>query len=131
MGVHTRKIHATFADMKESNFSDDGDIKKEEGDCRALDGMTPLQEYCNAASMLAPTCVCLSFFLWPPYPGFFSWRHGLMTGAVLLHLPFSCAYHLLLATRSLRHSTDCMARRLDQTFIHVTCLATGCALSAS
>eukprot|EP00439_Symbiodinium_sp_Y106_P022142 s1108_g2.t1 len=134
MGVHTRtKIHATFepkTDMKESNFSDDGDIKQaRRADSPICDYLSV--EYCNAASMLAPTFVCVSFFLWPPYPGFFSWRHGLMTGAVLLHLPFSCAYHLLLATRSLRHSTDCTARRLDQTFIHVTCLATGCALSAS
>lgn len=99
------------------------------GDRRSLDGMSPLQEYCNAISMIIPGLVCMYLYKHQPYENWWSWRMSWMTFSVLIHLPFSCSYHVLLAKRMLEDAVDNTARRLDQSFIHFTCLVTGVALS--
>eukprot|EP00913_Durusdinium_trenchii_P033835 g31673.t1 len=117
-------------DLKIINSLSRGDLKelKEDVDSRALDGMTPFQEYCNALSMLIPGFVC-AYLYHHPEELRWTWRMSLMSFAVLIHLPFSFRYHCLLAQRKLKDAVDNTARRLDQSFIHVTCMATFVALS--
>ncbi|CAJ1377169.1 unnamed protein product [Effrenium voratum] len=133
MGVHVETVvsdQEVFNDVKIwNNIS--GDLKKALYNCRALDGMTPFQEYCNALSMVVPGALCLYLCLWPSSGLWWTWRMSIIAAAVLLHLPFSMAFHLLLAQRKLQHSSNNTARRLDQTFIHVTCMASAAALSTS
>eukprot|EP00928_Gymnodinium_smaydae_P079043 TRINITY_DN63063_c0_g1_i1.p1 TRINITY_DN63063_c0_g1~~TRINITY_DN63063_c0_g1_i1.p1 ORF type:complete len:216 (+),score=14.02 TRINITY_DN63063_c0_g1_i1:76-723(+) len=86
---------------------------------RALDGMSPTQEVCNAISMLSPSVVGLVF--WYSFPEGYSHTPrtvGIILGC-LLHLPFSVAYHVLLARRELADAIDNTPRRLDQIFIHI------------
>ena len=133
-------VHVADAVAKEEVFNKDqkiinsisGDFKVSSSkltDPRALDGMTPVQEYCNAISMPIPGLVCLYLYNYQPHENWWNWRMSWMTISLILHLPFSCSYHLLLAKRMLKDAVDNSARRLDQSFIHLTCLITAIALS--
>lgn len=72
--------------------------------------------------MACPSVVALWFWLSPPSLDYWGWRPLLMTFAIVLHFPFSCAYHLLLAQRALHDAIDNIPRRLDQSFVHVACV---------
>eukprot|EP00931_Biecheleriopsis_adriatica_P102663 TRINITY_DN77603_c0_g1_i1.p1 TRINITY_DN77603_c0_g1~~TRINITY_DN77603_c0_g1_i1.p1 ORF type:complete len:220 (-),score=22.72 TRINITY_DN77603_c0_g1_i1:39-698(-) len=100
-------------------------------DVRALDGMTPFQELCNAATMCAPLVICFLRWLFPPAPDFWTFGSSLISCGIFVHLPFSINYHLCLAKRTLPHAIDNTPRRLDQTFIHVACCFMTFALSDS
>jgi len=90
-----------------------------EKDVRALDDMSPFQEVCNAVTMWCPSLVALFLWLQPPSASFWGPRTMVLTFAILLHVPFSTIYHLLLACRSLHDAVDNLPRRLDQMFVHV------------
>eukprot|EP00930_Biecheleria_cincta_P101920 TRINITY_DN93568_c0_g1_i1.p1 TRINITY_DN93568_c0_g1~~TRINITY_DN93568_c0_g1_i1.p1 ORF type:complete len:231 (+),score=16.99 TRINITY_DN93568_c0_g1_i1:23-694(+) len=100
-------------------------------DKRALAGMTPEQEVCNAATMFSPSVVAFLLWMFPPTVYFWDWRSGLVTLAIVLHLPFSVYYHAALARRALDDAIDNSPRRLDQTFVHVASILISWAVSSS
>eukprot|EP00928_Gymnodinium_smaydae_P039370 TRINITY_DN26910_c0_g1_i1.p1 TRINITY_DN26910_c0_g1~~TRINITY_DN26910_c0_g1_i1.p1 ORF type:complete len:229 (-),score=34.71 TRINITY_DN26910_c0_g1_i1:87-734(-) len=100
-------------------------------DKRSLDGMSPVQEICNAISMFSPAVVGLVCWHDPPEGISRSARTAAVVLAVLLHLPFSVAYHILLARRELQDAIDNTPRKLDQVFIHISCIITTWSLSTS
>eukprot|EP00928_Gymnodinium_smaydae_P053547 TRINITY_DN37516_c0_g1_i1.p1 TRINITY_DN37516_c0_g1~~TRINITY_DN37516_c0_g1_i1.p1 ORF type:complete len:240 (+),score=22.18 TRINITY_DN37516_c0_g1_i1:69-788(+) len=115
--------------IKESSAPEE-DIKDSIGptdilvDLRSLDGMSPAQEICNAISMLAPSIVCLVCWFYRPEDFTRSIRTAGIFLAVVIHLPFSVAYYILLARRKLHDAIDNTPRKLDQTSIHVAWIIT-------
>jgi len=110
-------------------------------DLCVLDGMSPLQEFSNAVTMCVSFGVCA--WCWVCWPEFRSPRTAAISLAILIHLPFSVNYHVLLAQRRLKDAIDCTPRRLDQTFIFLASMVftgvftfsilftlTGCLLNA-
>mmetsp|Transcript_123725 Transcript_123725/g.240716 ORF Transcript_123725/g.240716 Transcript_123725/m.240716 type:complete len:222 (+) Transcript_123725:56-721(+) len=95
----------------------------------ALDGMNPLQEFSNALTMCVSFGVCA--WCWVCWPELRGTRTAAMSLALLIHLPFSCSYHLLLAQRELKDAIDCTPRRLDHTFIFLTSMVFTGALTSS
>jgi len=100
-------------------------------DCRALDGMTPVQEVWNAITMLGPAALLAYYWFDPPTDAFWNKYTKACAFGIYVHLPFSLAYHLLLAGRYLSDAVDNAARKLDQSFIHVTCIFVAYGLSGS
>ena len=49
----------------------------------------------------------------------------------ILHFPFSFYYHIGCAKHAFNHPIDCVARKLDQTFVHVASMLYAYALSKS
>lgn len=98
-------------------------------DARSLDGMSRVQEICNAISMMTPAAVAM--ICWTDPPGWFTRgpRTVLLLTGLLLHLPFSVMYHMSLSLRALEDAVDNLPRRLDQGFIHICCVTTAWALS--
>eukprot|EP00429_Kryptoperidinium_foliaceum_P049693 CAMPEP_0176103124 /NCGR_PEP_ID=MMETSP0120_2-20121206/51735_1 /TAXON_ID=160619 /ORGANISM="Kryptoperidinium foliaceum, Strain CCMP 1326" /LENGTH=197 /DNA_ID=CAMNT_0017437203 /DNA_START=66 /DNA_END=659 /DNA_ORIENTATION=- len=93
--------------------------------------MTPTQELFNAASMVVPTLICTHVWFTMVELGGQGPRTALILVGIMLHLPFSVAYHLLLARRSLRDAVANTPRKLDQSFIHVMSILATWALSPS
>ena len=86
--------------------------------------MTGAQEVANALSMVVPTLVVAAHYYSRGHDGCFWHEHTLALAlGTLCHLPFSFGYHMLCAANAFEDRIDCAARRLDQTFIHVACVA--------
>jgi len=100
-------------------------------DPRVLEGMSPRQEVWNALSMLVPSLVVLLLWVYPPTSSYRGPRTALILLGTAFHMPMSFLYHSLLAMRALPDAVDNVPRKLDQTFIHLTCVMTLWALSTS
>lgn len=100
-------------------------------DSRALAGMTPEQEICNAVTMGLPTFAGLLLWISPPSVHFWGWRAGIVFLGMVLHLPFSVYYHAALSQRALRDAVDNVPRRLDQSFVHFASILISWAASDS
>jgi len=96
---------------------------------RALVGMSPRQEVWNAVTMATPLLVCLLCWAFPSSPTYRGPRTALIMAGVALHLPASVLYHTLLALRALPDAVDNVPRKVDQSFIHVSCVASVWGLS--
>jgi hypothetical protein len=105
--------------------------EEKEKDPRALDDMSPMQEICNALSMLAPLLAACCLWCSPPWPDFWNWRTAIVVLAITVHLPFSFSYHILLSQRMLHDAICNVPRKLDQSCIHLACALCAWALSTS
>ena len=86
-------------------------------------------ELVNAVTTLCPSVVVSYFYM---YNQSLCNTYTLSISiGTLLHMPFSFTYHVLCAFDYFTHRVDCVGRKLDQTFIHVTCVFFSYGLSAS
>lgn len=96
--------------------------------------MTPLQEWMNALSMLAPTVVIVVFILM--HKSHLQSFEMVMMASTLLHCPFSILFHTASALRKwpkikTGYGVWNVTRKLDKTFIHVASIGFTLALSGS
>lgn len=80
--------------------------------------MTPVQEACNAVTMLIPSAALLKFVSGMPVA---SRRIDLLLVGTFMHLPVSFTYHACVASGHIKGDAiiDSDLRRLDQTMQHV------------
>lgn len=88
---------------------------------------SPFQEWLNAATMAIPTLVCVFYLIFEENT---VWLR-ILTAGIVLHLPFSVAYHIGCAQRAFKNEDETEFLQLDQTFIHVTACFIALATSGS
>ena len=88
---------------------------------------TPFQEWLNAVTMTIPTLMCVGYLVFEENT---IWLRFLTAGMVV-HLPFSVAYHIGCAQRAFKNEDENVFLQLDQTFIHVAACFVALATSGS